>query len=75
MLSQEQELDLTGIAWHWGEVYAVAMSDGIWTARPHEDPGTVLTARSADGLRELIRADYAKRSDKSQGDLSARMST
>ena len=75
MLSQEQELDLTGIAYHWRDAYAIAMSDGTWTASPRSDPGTVLTAHSADGLRELIRADYARRSDKSQGYLSERMST
>ena len=61
MLSREQELDLSGIAYHWRDAYSIAMSDCTWTARPHDEPEAVLTANSSDGLRELIRADYFKR--------------
>jgi hypothetical protein len=75
LLSQEQELDLTGIAYHWRDAYAIAMSDGAWTAAPRDDPGAVLTASSADGLRELVRADYARRTAKPSPLLGERMST
>jgi hypothetical protein len=75
LLSQEQELDLTGIAYHWRDAYAIVMSDGVWTAAPHGDPGTLLTANSADGLRELIRADYTRRTAKPSPLLGERMST
>ena len=51
MLSREQELDLTGMAYHWGTAYDVSMSDGVWRAIPHAEPDAILTADSADGLR------------------------
>lgn len=62
MLSREQELDLTGIRWHWQTAYTVDLDDdGVWTAVPHVAPSDVLTADTADELRTLIRADYFKR--------------
>jgi hypothetical protein len=76
LLSREQELDLTGMTWHWGEVYSIAMQEGIWRATWRADPQAVLTANSADGLRELIRADYLKRTGNRPAPLlGERMST
>lgn len=61
MLSREQELDMTGMTWHWGEVYSIAMQEGIWRATWRADPQAVLSANSADELRDKIRADYTDR--------------
>jgi hypothetical protein len=76
LLSREQELDLTGMTWHWGEVYSIAMSEGTWRATWKADPQAVMTANSADALRELIRADYAQRTGSKPTPLRGeRMST
>jgi Zn-dependent oligopeptidase len=75
VLSREQELDLTGMTWHWGEVYSIAMQDGTGRATWRADPEAVLTANSADGLREMIRADYFQRTAKGSPLLGERMST
>ncbi len=62
MLTRKQELDLTGIRWHWQTAYTVGLDDGVWTAGDfHLAPSEVLTADTADELRTLIRADYFKR--------------
>jgi hypothetical protein len=75
LLSREQELDMTGMTWHWGEVYSIAMQEGTWRATWRADPQEVLTAHSADELREKIRADYAKRTAKPSPLMCERMST
>lgn len=75
MLTREEELDLTGIRWHWDTAYTVGLDDGVWTAVPHVEPATMLTADSADGPRALIRADYTKRTAKPAPPLGERMST
>ena len=53
--------------------------DGIWTATAVSDPATVLTADTADELRQLVRADYEGRSPVPMtpvtSHLSERMST
>jgi hypothetical protein len=75
VLTLEEELDLTGIRWHWGSAYGVGLGDGVWTAIPHVEPATVLTADSADELRALIRADYTRRTAKPAPLMGERMST
>jgi hypothetical protein len=75
VLTLEEELDLTGIRWHWGSAYGIGLDRGTWTAVPHADPDTVLTAGSADELRALIRADYFERTRKPSPLLQERMST
>lgn len=42
------------------EVYEIAMHEGSWRATWKADPQAVLTADAADGLRNKIRADYAR---------------
>jgi hypothetical protein len=75
VLTPEEELDLAGIRWHWKTAYGVGLDDGVWTAVPHVEPATVLTAESADELRALIRADYLKRTARPAPLLQERMST
>jgi hypothetical protein len=72
---RESDMDLSGMTWHWGDAYSISMENGTWTAIPLEDPDASLTANSADGLRELIRADYFRRTAKHSPLLRERMST
>jgi hypothetical protein len=75
LLDRERELDLTGMIWHWGEVYSIAMQEGTWRATWRAKPQAVLTARSAGELRSKIRADYLQRTAKPAPLLGERMST
>jgi hypothetical protein len=59
MPSQEDELDLQGIQWNWEGAYFISRSqEGNWLATSAADPSHVITAYTADELRELIRKDY-----------------
>jgi hypothetical protein len=63
MLSAWDEASLKSLSWHWGEVYDIAVSDGIWSAVPIGDPAGAITAGSAAELREAVRCDYAERAE------------
>jgi hypothetical protein len=52
--------ELEELLWHWGSAYGIYYACGQWTARYLGEPGT-LSAGSADELRQLIRADYNRR--------------
>jgi hypothetical protein len=58
MPSQEDELDLQGIQWNWEGAYFISRSQGKWLATSAAEPSHVVTAYTADELRELIRKDY-----------------
>ena len=60
-MTAQEEAALADLGHHWGAVYAITMSGGIWTACPYERPADVLTAESADQRRILIRQDYRGR--------------
>jgi hypothetical protein len=50
---------LADLRWHWGDAYEIT-----WAGRFHawrRDDGAVLSARSSEELRELIRCDYGHR--------------
>ena len=61
MLSKEVQSSLLDLAWHWESAYTFSVIDGIWQAVPAVDPSIVLTADTAEGLREKVRLDYASR--------------
>lgn len=62
MLDGWQEKQLRDLCYHWGEVFDIVVTDGIWTARfMGEAQAEVLRAESAELLRNLIRADYLRR--------------
>jgi hypothetical protein len=63
MLDAWQERELRDLAWHWSEAYEISVVDDTWTAVPLVEPATVLTADSAQELRELVRIDYADRAE------------
>lgn len=50
---------LDELEFHWGSAYHIAMADGICTARRRDGQGSTLTDPTLEGLRLLIRADYA----------------
>jgi hypothetical protein len=55
-----EPVDLAYLIHHYGEAYEINMRRRRYEARRRDD-GTVITADSADGLLDLIRADYAAR--------------
>jgi hypothetical protein len=61
MLSIEHEDDLAGLAWNWEGAYEFEITDGIWIARSVLDRKTILTACTADELRDLVRSHYTSR--------------
>ena len=75
MLTREEELDLTGLRWYWGQQYRIDLSGGTWSASPLSEPATVLTADSADEIRRLLREDHDGRIVVSDATLSERAST
>jgi hypothetical protein len=58
---------------HWGEHYAVTMSDGCWSPVPYGRPAEMLTADSPAELSAQLRTDSAGHPVVSG--LSERMST
>jgi hypothetical protein len=76
-LTPSEQSTLTQLSWHWEGGYEnfTVTGDGIWQASPVGEPATVLTAGSAEELREKIRADYAGRQARRNAGLHERMST
>jgi hypothetical protein len=50
---------LAELQFHWGSAYHLAVVKGAWTARRKDGQGGTLTDPVPEGLRLLIRADYA----------------
>ena len=61
MLSKEDQSALLDLTWHWESAYAFSVVEGIWQAVPAIEPATVLSADTAEQLREKVRQDYASR--------------
>jgi hypothetical protein len=57
-VTSDEATDLLHLRGLWQRAYAVTLSDGVWTARRHDNPARVLTADTAPGLRWQIRSDY-----------------
>lgn len=76
-LTASEQSSLTQLSWHWEGAYEnfTVTADGTWQASPADDPGQVLTAGSAEQLREKIRADYPGRQARTRSTLHERMST
>jgi hypothetical protein len=49
---------LADLQWHWGAAYLITGAAGHWIAQRRDNSGA-LVASGPEGLRELIRADYA----------------
>jgi hypothetical protein len=60
-LTSIEQTALRDLAWHWEDAYErFTVTDGVWQASPVGEPGRVITAESAQELREKIRADYGE---------------
>ncbi len=57
-LSETDQRALGQIGFDWGDAYNLAGDGEVYTATRIGAPGHVLTAETAQGLREAIRADY-----------------
>jgi hypothetical protein len=44
----------------WQEAYAITVSEGVWTARRHDNTDRVLSADTSLDLRWQIRTDYGE---------------
>ena len=67
--------ELAELRWHWDSAYKIDCGDGAWTAR-WIDGTDILTADTADELRELIRADdFARSGPRSRHGAEAAMGT
>lgn len=75
MLTKEEQSDLLNLAWNWDTVYRFEVIDGVWKAILALDPAIVLTADSADDLRQKVREDYAIRQRAARPAVGDRMST
>jgi hypothetical protein len=61
MLSKEDQSSMLDLAWHWESAYTISVIEGVWQAVPAVDPSAVLTADTAEELRQKVRQDYASR--------------
>ncbi len=75
MLSKEDQSALLDLTWHWESAYAFCVIEGIWQAVPAIEPSAVLTAGTAEELREKVRQDYASRQATLRPIRGERMST
>ena len=75
MLTREEQSDLLNLAWNWDSAYTFEVIDGVWKATSTADPVAVLTADSADELRQKVREDYAERQRAARPLSGDRMST
>jgi nitroimidazol reductase NimA-like FMN-containing flavoprotein (pyridoxamine 5'-phosphate oxidase superfamily) len=75
MLSQEDQSSLLDLTWHWESAYTFAVVEGEWQAVPALEPSAVLTAETAEELREKVRQDYASRQALLKPIRGERMST
>jgi hypothetical protein len=75
MLSKEDQSSLLDLTWHWESAYSFTVVEGEWQAVPAIDPSVVLTAATAEELREKVRRDYASRPATLKPIRGERMST
>jgi nitroimidazol reductase NimA-like FMN-containing flavoprotein (pyridoxamine 5'-phosphate oxidase superfamily) len=75
MLSKEDQSALLDLTWHRESAYSFTVTEGLWQAVPAIEPSAVLTADTAEELREKVRNDYASRPACQRPIRAERMST
>jgi hypothetical protein len=60
-ITSEEATDLLRLHGLWRDAYAITVCDGVWAARRHDAPATILTADTALELRGLMQDDQARR--------------
>jgi hypothetical protein len=59
-MDKSEASELADLQMHWDEAYVIGLDGDIWWAR-YRGPNDQLRAHTGPSLRELIRADYARR--------------
>ena len=59
-MDSELRTPLEELRWNWGEAYLIWHQEYVWVAQRRDNRAT-LRARSLEGLRDLIIADYTAR--------------
>jgi hypothetical protein len=59
-MDRSEASELADLQMHWDEAYVIGLDGDIWWAR-YRGPADDLRAHDPTALRELIRADYARR--------------
>src|ERR1700722_1184682 len=59
-MDRSEASELADLQMHWDEAYVIGLDGDIWWAK-FRGPTDELRAHTAPSLRELIRADYARR--------------
>jgi hypothetical protein len=60
IMDRSEASELADLQMHWDEAYVIGLDGDIWWAK-FRGPTDELRAHTAPSLRELIRADYARR--------------
>jgi len=60
-VTSEEATGLLNLQSRWRDAYAITFSDGVWSARRHEAPVTILTADTAPELRGPMQDDHTCR--------------
>jgi hypothetical protein len=60
-MTSEEATDLLRLQGLWRDSYAITLSDGVWAARRHDHPASILTADTAMDLGGLMQDDHARR--------------
>ncbi len=60
-MTSEEATDLLHLQGLWRDTYAITFADGVWAARRHDAPASILTADAALELRGLMHRDHARR--------------
>jgi hypothetical protein len=59
--TSEEATGLLRLQGLWRDAYAITLSDGVWAARRHDYPASILTADTALELGGLMQDDHARR--------------
>ena len=59
-MTSEEATDLLRLQSLWRDAYAITLSAGVWVARRHDYPGSILTADTALELRGLMQDAHAR---------------
>jgi hypothetical protein len=59
-VTADEATDLLHLRGLWQPAYTITVSEGVWTARRHDNPARALTADTAPDLRWQIRTDYGE---------------
>jgi hypothetical protein len=59
-MTSEEATDLLRLQGLWRDAYAITLSAGVWAARRHDHPASILTADTPLELRGLMQDDHVR---------------